>query len=88
MKMKPHLYSYWPNEKPPQPPKGGAKAAGQDQSLFLSTENKSSIEKESPAIIPPAGKLNTANPEQLVYETNELIITIWGGISTDRIYAQ
>jgi DNA primase len=76
-------------ERAPQPPKGGAKVAGQDQSLFLSTENKSSIEKESPAIIPPAtppaAKLNTANPEQLVYETNELIITIWGGIEQENL---
>jgi energy-coupling factor transporter ATP-binding protein EcfA2 len=71
-----------------QPPKGGAKVV-EDQSLFLSTENKSSIEKESPATItpatPPAGKLNTANPEQLVYETAELIITIWGGIEQENL---
>jgi DNA primase len=58
------------------------------KAFFLSTENKSSIEKESPAIsipAPPAAKLNTANPEQLVYETNELIITIWGGIEQDNL---
>jgi len=72
-------------ERAPQPPKGGAKVAEQDKSLFLSTENKSSIEKESPAPATPAGRLNTANPEQLVYETAELIITIWGGIEQENL---
>ena len=79
-------------ERAPQPPKGGAKAAGQDQNLFLSTENKSSTEKEplpkpqpDEAVPPTGGRLTGLNPEQLVYETNELIITIWGGIEQENL---
>jgi DNA primase len=30
-------------------------------------------------------KLNTTNPEQIIYETNELKITIWGGIEKENL---
>ena len=61
--------------------------------FFLSTENKRTIEKEplpkppaTPETSPPAGgRLTGLNPEQLVYETAELIITIWGGIEQENL---
>ena len=77
--------------KAPQPPEGGAKVV-EDKSLFLSTENKPATEKETlpkpqpDETSPPAGgRLTGLNPEQLVYETNELIITIWGGIEQENL---
>jgi len=61
--------------------------------FFLSTENKATTEKE-PLPKPPAasetsppdgGRLTGLNPEQLVYETAELIITVWGGIEQENL---
>jgi DNA primase len=59
----------------------------------FSTENKPTTEKEplpkppaTPETSPPAGgRLTGLNPEQLVYETAELIITIWGGIEQENL---
>ena len=60
--------------------------------FFLSTENKPATEKETlpkpqpdEAVPPMGGRLTGLNPEQLVYETNELIITIWGGIEQENL---
>jgi DNA primase len=63
------------------------------KAFFLSTENKPITEKEplpkppaTPETSPPAGgRLTGLNPEQLVYETAELIITIWGGIEQENL---
>jgi hypothetical protein len=62
--------------------------------LFLSSENKSSVEKEK--IIEPIkteqaeniinkGVLNVSNPDQLIYETVEINITVWGGIEIENL---
>jgi len=68
----------------PQPPKGGA--TGQTKILSLSTEEDTLPEPKSPEAVPPAGgRLTGLNPEQLVYETAELTITIWGGIEQENL---
>jgi DNA primase catalytic core len=50
--------------------------------LFLSTEK--SIEKKS-SQQEPASFLDTANPEQIIYENTELKVTIWGGIEKENL---
>lgn len=62
------------------------------KTFFLSTENIPPTEKETlpkpqpdEAVPPMGGRLTGLNPEQLVYETNELIITIWGGIEQENL---
>ncbi len=68
----------------PQPPEGGA--TGHHQILSLSTEKETLPEPKSPEAVPPnGGRLTGFNPEQLVYETGELIITIWGGIEQENL---
>ncbi len=67
----------------------------QPNNLFLSTESRASTrnnsiekKKETKQAAPEpqvATKLITTNPEQLIYETNELKITIWGGIEIHTI---
>ena len=54
--------------------------------LFLSTEKPNSIEKENtPVQNQQASSINTSNPEQLIYETAELKITVWGGIEQENL---
>ncbi|MES2063477.1 MAG: CHC2 zinc finger domain-containing protein [Bacteroidota bacterium] len=60
--------------------------------FFLSTEPNTPTEKETlpkpqpdEAVPPMGGRLTGLNPEQLVYETAELIITIWGGIEQENL---
>jgi DNA primase len=60
--------------------------------IFLSNENKSSIEKEKQSPELPIktddteqGILNCNNPEQLIYENNWLTATVWGGIEIENL---
>ena len=64
----------------------------QSENLFLSIESKANNsiekEKETKQVAPEpskAVKLLTDNPEQLIYETSELKITIWGGIEKENL---
>ncbi len=41
--------------------------------------------KKEQQVIPAKTKLNTTNPEQIIYETPELKITIWGGIEKENL---
>jgi DNA primase len=53
------------------------------QPFFSLTEK---VEESKPAPAPQTKtKLNTTNPEQIIYETNELKITIWGGIEKENL---
>jgi DNA primase len=51
-------------------------------SLIEETENTEQAEETKPTT---STKLNTANPEQIIYETPELKITIWGGIEKENL---
>lgn len=61
---------------------------------FLLTENikaqpeagelSGGVEEPKP-VGAPMGRLNSLNPEQLVYETTDLKITIWGGIEKENL---
>lgn len=61
--------------------------------LFFSTEkkvNENSIEKEKPlntqtAINTNPSFLDTTNPEQIIYESETLKVTIWGGIEKENL---
>ena len=56
------------------------------ETLFLSTEK--SVEKEKPKKIKPTTQeslLDTENPEQIIFESTELKITIWGGIEKENL---
>ena len=62
------------------------------KTFSFSTENHAPTEKETlpkpqpdEAVPPAGGRLTGLNPEQLVYETAELIITIWGGIEQENL---
>lgn len=48
--------------------------------LFLSSEKES-----TPIQNPQTSTLKTTNPEQLIYETSDLQITIWGGIEQENL---
>ncbi|MFC2138589.1 toprim domain-containing protein [Bacteroidota bacterium] len=50
--------------------------------FFLLTGDLEETKKE-PVSTP--NKLNTENPEQIIYENNELKITIWGGIDKENL---
>lgn len=50
--------------------------------LSEETENTEQAEEPKPTT---ATKLNAANPEQIIYETSELKITIWGGIEKENL---
>jgi len=50
--------------------------------LSEETENTEQAEEPKPTT---SSKLNTANPEQIIYETPELKITIWGGIEKENL---
>lgn len=53
------------------------------QPFFSLTEK---VEEPEPPQEPQTKtKLNTTNPEQIIYETNELKITIWGGIEKENL---
>ena len=51
--------------------------------LFLSTEKP--VEKKSTQSEQPVSFLDTTNPEQIIFETPELKITIWGGIEKENL---
>ena len=46
---------------------------------FVNKENKSREPLSTPGI-PATYKLNSDNPEQLIYESDQVVITLWGGI--------
>jgi DNA primase len=50
--------------------------------VFLSTEKP--VEKKNTQA-EPANVLDTTNPEQIIYQTPELRITIWGGIEKENL---
>ena len=55
----------------------------QANNLFLLPEETLPEENKEPK--PITSKLNTDNPEQIIYETPELKITIWGGIEKENL---
>ena len=58
----------------------------EERKLLFSTENSNEKKKEAE---PPQqtiqNLLDTENPEQITFETNELKITIWGGIEKENL---
>lgn len=68
-----------------------------DADFIFSKESMSakavlSIEKKNeqpqtivPAETQPTGKLNTSDKERILYETQDLIITVWGGIELENL---
>jgi len=60
------------------------KPLSQSENLFLSTEKKKETKQAAPEPSKVV-KLLTDNPEQLIYETAELKITIWGGIEKENL---
>jgi DNA primase len=58
--------------------------------IFLSTENQLKEKVQEPQTIThtetqPTGKLNTSDKERIIYETADLIITVWGGIELENL---
>lgn len=60
--------------------------------IFLSNEKNKPSElpikindTEQPTVNQEQGVLNTSNPEQLIYETNWLTATVWGGIEIENL---
>ncbi|MEE4196441.1 MAG: CHC2 zinc finger domain-containing protein [Bacteroidales bacterium] len=53
------------------------------KNLFLSNENSNEKKKEQPQTI--QSYLDTENPEQIIFESTELKITIWGGIEKENL---
>ena len=63
----------------------------QERKLLFSTENSTNekpVKKEKPKEIKPIAQesfLDTENPEQIIFESTELKITIWGGIEKENL---
>jgi DNA primase catalytic core len=60
------------------------------ENLFLSNEKSVENKKTQNSELETNNKkqetiLNTTNPEQIIYETNELKLTIWGGIEKENL---
>jgi DNA primase len=56
------------------------------QAIIFSTEKENTTSETTVKPIPSEqGILNTSNPEQLIYETNWLTATVWGGIEIENL---
>jgi DNA primase len=53
--------------------------------VFLSTEPGAPAGKKKESLQETNSTLNTENPEQIIFETNELKITIWGSIEKENL---
>ena len=71
--------------KPLTQPKSSGSTPNKDKDFFLSNEKPVEKKKEGVQLSPIKTKLLTDNPEQLIYETAELKITIWGGIEKENL---